>query len=103
MVWGGISRDARTDLHFGDSGTVNASVYIEDILLNYVVPYMPFVGVGSFFMQKNARPHVARRTLKFLEEVEIALLEWPACSPDLNPTEHVWDKLDRPYELVIPP
>lgn len=103
MVWGGISRDARTDLHFCDSGTVNASVYIEDILLNYVVPYMPFVGVGSLFMQDNARPHVARRTLKFLEEVEIALLEWPACSPDLNPIEHVWDKLGRRIRARNPP
>ena len=25
----------------------------------------------------------------------VELLGWPLCSPDFNPTEHIWDKLGR--------
>ncbi len=68
---GGISCDARIDLHFFNFGSVNVLKYMEDILLNCLVPYVPFVGADSF-MQDNASQHVAWRMLKFLEEVEIA-------------------------------
>ena len=29
---------------------------------------------------------------QFLENIPV--LAWPACSPDMSPTEHVWDALD---------
>ncbi len=31
---------------------------MEDVL-NYVMPYIPFVGADSLFMQDNTHPHVA--------------------------------------------
>ncbi len=39
---------------------MNASVYVEDILLNYNVPYMAFVTADSLSMQGNTHPHVAQ-------------------------------------------
>ena len=42
-------------------------------------------------MQDNARGHSARATRKKLEERDIALIFWPAFSPDLNPIEKLWN------------
>ncbi|GFX75902.1 transposable element Tcb2 transposase [Trichonephila clavipes] len=47
------------------------------------------------WMNDNARPHRARLVENMLEAETIQRMEWPACSPNLNPIEHVWDMLGR--------
>lgn len=42
-------------------------------------------------MQDNARGHSARYTKAELQQRGIQMMEWPPCSPDLNPIETVWD------------
>nr|CAH7718116.1 unnamed protein product [Callosobruchus chinensis] len=44
-------------------------------------------------MHDNARPHTARITQQYLNDVDIDFLEWTALGLDANPIEHVWDML----------
>ncbi|GFV32099.1 transposable element Tcb2 transposase [Trichonephila clavipes] len=46
-------------------------------------------------MVDNCRPHRANLVEDFLFEEGIVLMEWPACPPEMNPIEHVWDALGR--------
>ena len=46
-------------------------------------------------MDDNSCPHHAHLVNEFLHDDNIARLEWPACSPDMNPIEHAWDTLKR--------
>ena len=48
---------------------------------------------GMFLIWDNAPPHSSRMTVTELRERGISTIEWPPCSPDLNPIESVWNKM----------
>ncbi len=98
MVWG-VCYGQRTQVHF-INGLLNAQRYRDEILGPIVVP---FIHDHHLMLQHdNAWPHVARICTQFLENENIPVLAWPACSPDITPIKHVWDALDRRIRQRVP-
>ncbi|GBL77948.1 hypothetical protein AVEN_143276-1 [Araneus ventricosus] len=58
------------------------------------------MGTDAIFMDDNASPHRAQLVRSYLESETIPQMEWPARSPELNPIEHVWDKLGRRLQVA---
>ncbi|GFW59626.1 transposable element Tcb2 transposase [Trichonephila clavipes] len=103
LVYGGISIDGRKDLYIIRDGSLTARRYRDEILRPIAVSYAAAIGDDFILMDDNCRPHRANLVEDFLFEEGIVLMEWPACSPDINPIEHVWDAVGRRVAGRQPP
>ncbi|GFV45871.1 transposable element Tcb1 transposase [Trichonephila clavipes] len=102
LVWRGIIVGSRTDLHV-QSVTTTGHPYRDVILEQHVRLFRGAMGAEFLFMDGNARPHRANIVDECLQSEDITRMDWPAYSPDLHPTEHVWDMLGRRITARQPP
>jgi len=93
-VWGALSASGFTDLIRID-GRCNAHGYINILRENLLPVYHVLLPDGGLFLHDNCPIHSARVTREWLQEHNVALLNHPAVSPDLNAIENVWAELGK--------
>ena len=84
-------------------GNLNGQRYRDEILRPHAVPMLRRIGQGAVYQDDNARPHRAGLVDDFLVRSGVVRMDWPACSPNLNPIEFFWDHLERQVRENHPP
>ena len=95
MVWTDIPLDGHTEMYVFPRGGIMAESHRSDILEPTVRPHAGAIGDACILMQDNARANTAQMFMTFIDDTGIGVMNWPARSPYINPTEHTWGVLSR--------
>lgn len=94
MTWIGFSRSGKLAMAF-TSNRMNSKDY-QQVLEIHLLPFFRGQKRRQFsYAQDNASIHVSEDTLAWFKSKKIPLVDWPACSPDMNPTENLFGILTR--------
>ena len=94
MTWAAFSSYGKAQIVF-PSTRMNSEEY-QEMLDASLIPFLEeHDEIPHIFQQDNAPIHNSASTRAWLTAQNITVIEWPACSPDINVIENVWGILAR--------